>query len=172
MLRAEAIKLRFFEPRDIDLIAPLRSSAEAYDYFYEYDPYSREHQLQWWQNASLKQNEKNFVIAATDSDEAVGTIALVDIDMRNRKAEIGRIMIDGAHRSKGYGRVALALLAEYAFGHLNLRKLYLEVFSSNTKALALYEQAGFLKEGELKSHIYKNGDYRDITVMALFKEDV
>ena len=94
-------------------------------------------------------------------------ISIIDIDYRNHKCELGRVLIgDKKFRGQGIGSEMVNLLIDYAFNHLNMRKVYCEVFADNTNALHLYKKSGFLVEGTLKSHIYKNGQYKDIVIFA------
>ncbi len=169
MLTNTSIKLRNFETEDIEKLSTIRSSSKSYDYFYEFEPLNKTQQLNWWQNSYLKSSEKNFVIVCNDTQKVAGTISLVDIDQRNRKAELGRLFVFEEFSGKGFGSFSIELLIEYAFNHLNLQKIYLEVFAKNENAVSLYKKAGFKEEGCLKSHIYKNGEYLDILIMSLFK---
>lgn len=170
MLNNKKIKLRYFEPEDIELIMRIRSDSSTYDFFYEYEPLNKEQQLSWWQQSFLKKDEKNFIIALSNNNEAIGTISLTNIDNRNRKAEFGRFFIYKDFLGKGYGKDSLNLIIEYAFNHMNLKKLYLEVFSENKVAIEVYKKNGFIEEGCLKSHIYKSGNYLDVLIMALIRE--
>jgi RimJ/RimL family protein N-acetyltransferase len=52
-----------------------------------------------------------------------------------------------------------------------LRKLALGVFPDNDRAIAVYERAGFVREG-LRRLQYRSGDvWRDELLMAWFPED-
>jgi len=169
MLSNELIKLRYFEPEDIDKLMTIRSSSKSYDFFYEFEPLNKTQQLQWWESSYNKKNEKNFIIISQETNQLVGTISLVNIDNRNKKAELGRLFVFDEYLGKGFSKDAMKLVIDYGFKHLNLHKIYLEVFTANKKAISLYEKMGFKEEGCLKAHIYKNGDYLDILLMSLFR---
>jgi RimJ/RimL family protein N-acetyltransferase len=50
-----------------------------------------------------------------------------------------------------------------------LRKLYLKVFSDNTRAIRLYESLGFVEEGRLKGDVLRgDGTYGDTLIMSHF----
>ena len=74
-------------------------------------------------------------------------------------------------QSRGYGTSTVRQLIEYAFRTLNLRKIYLRVLSDNLNAIKLYKKLGFIVEGELKSHVYKNGEYKNLLLMGLTRTD-
>lgn len=171
MLIDDKIKLRYFELDDITKLSTIRSLPENYKFFYEFEPLNKEQQLSWWQNSYNKQNEKNFIIVKQESEELIGTVSLVNIDTRNRNAELGRLFVFNEFSGKGYAKLAVKQIINYAFKHLNLQKVFLEVISNNDNAIKLYEKIGFKEEGCLKSHIFKNGQYIDIMMMALFKNN-
>ena len=167
MLTSEKIKLRYFESKDFDEIIKIRSSADTYEFFFEYEPFNSKQQQTWWEQSYQKNNEKNFIIV-DNKDNFLGTISLLNIDMRSKKAELGRFFISEYNRGNHFGTISITLLLEYAFKHLNMNKVYLEVFSHNKQAIFLYEQIGFTREGLLHKHIFKNGQYCDVVVYAIF----
>lgn len=57
---------------------------------------------------------------------------------QNRDGTLG-IAIAGPHQAQGYGTEIMEWLIPYAFKTLGLRRLTLQVFSSNPGAVALYE---------------------------------
>jgi len=60
---------------------------------------------------------------------------------------------------------------DYAFNELNIRKITLSLLSKNLRALSLYKKYGFIREGLLKDEQFKNGNYYDVILMALFNEN-
>ncbi|MEA1915394.1 MAG: UDP-4-amino-4,6-dideoxy-N-acetyl-beta-L-altrosamine N-acetyltransferase [Campylobacterota bacterium] len=167
MLNSDRLKFRYFENKDLEDVMKIRSSSQAYDFFFEYEPFNKEQQFSWWQQSYKQSNEKNFIIV-DHNDVFVGTVSLVNIDMRSKKAELGRFFINEHNRKNGIGMEAMDILIHYAFNHLNLNKIYLEVFSKNTEAVALYEKLGFTNEGSLKNHVFKNGEYLDVEIYSIF----
>ena len=63
-------------------------------------------------------------------------------------------------------------LTEYAINwarDAGLRKLYLKVFETNTRAIRLYESLGFVEEARLKGdYLRADGAYGDTIIMAVF----
>ena len=55
--------------------------------------------------------------------------------------------------------------------HLNLNRIFLNVFENNPRAIRAYEKAGFVLEGRLRQAEFKDGKYIDILVMSILKDD-
>lgn len=172
MLSNGQIRLRPLSVSDAERLVLWRFSEENYDFFYEYFPVSVEQNVEWIRSVTAKQTEVNFVVERVSDKTPFGMISLVDIDMRNQKCEMARVLIGNSSLRKcGYGKQMLDLLLEYAFLHLNMHKVYCEVLANNKKAVLFYEKYGFRTDGVLKEHIYKSGCFQDVLHMTFFKED-
>ncbi len=171
MLHGRRIKLRAIEEQDLPLLVRWRTEARAYEHFYEYEPLSIRQQQAWYERQLGDGSQKNFVISLPDG-KAVGTASLVNIDLRNRKAEYGRLLIgDEDAKGVGYGVDAELLVLQYAFHHLGLNRLYSEVLAANTSVLELHKSLGFREEGRLRQAIYKAGAFQDVVLLAILRED-
>ena len=113
--------------------------------------------------------EVNLAICVVDTDDHVGNVYLRDIDWVARTAELHIFIGEGEMRSKGYGGAAVRLLCDYAFRTLNLRKIHLRVLAGNLAARKVYERTGFVEEGTLRAHVYKDGSYQDLVMMGLVR---
>ncbi|MDI6787718.1 MAG: UDP-4-amino-4,6-dideoxy-N-acetyl-beta-L-altrosamine N-acetyltransferase [Planctomycetota bacterium] len=171
MLVGKRIRLRAVEEKDLPKIVEWRNKPEIYQYFYEYEPLSNAQQKIWFEKFLKNESEKYFIIETT-AGKAIGTVGLTHIDWRNRKCEWGRFLIgEKKHQGKGYGKEAVALILKYVFEHLNMHKLYCDLFASNQKVISLYKSSGFEIEGTLRKHVFKNGDYQDVVMMGMLKEE-
>jgi diamine N-acetyltransferase len=101
----------------------------------------------------------------------VGLVELVEIDHMHRRAEF-LIMISPEKQRRGYARAATRLAINYAFRVLNLYKLYLLVDVDNDRAIAIYEGAGFQREGVLRDEFFSDGRYHSVVRMCLFQHQV
>lgn len=162
--------MRPLEKEDADLLRRWRFAEANYAYFYEFVPTSRMQNEAWLENTLRKSSEINFIVTENVEGRDIGMISLIDIDMRNRKCEMGRVLIaDENSRGKGIGQQVIEMLLEYAFQHLNMHKVYCEVFADNEAAVRLYQKCGFEKDGLFEKHIYKNGAYKDVIHMSIIK---
>lgn len=102
--------------------------------------------------------------------EAVGTVGVFGIDEVARHGEVGIALI-GSARGRGIGSEAMAQILEFAFVRGNLRRIHLEVISSNAAAIRVYEKLGFVAEGRQREHAWVRGRYEDIVRMGLLRAE-
>ncbi len=108
-----------------------------------------------------------YTFLVSVDDKPIGTIALMNVDTRNRHAELAIVIGDKNYWSLGYGTKMLRQLIDYAFEGLNLRRVYLRVFSFNKRAIGLYEKFGFIHEGTMREMLYRDGQYHDVLIFGL-----
>lgn len=103
-----------------------------------------------------------LVIVLRDADRAIGTIDLHEIDWTSRRASLGIMVGKADCRGKGYGSEAIRLMLGYGFETLNLHRIQLDVFEFNEAGIRCYERIGFVKEGVLREHLFREGRYHDV----------
>lgn len=54
---------------------------------------------------------------------------------------------------------------------MGLDKIYLYTISNNERARKVYLKNGFIHEGVLRKHYFCNGDYQDLWVMSILKNE-
>jgi RimJ/RimL family protein N-acetyltransferase len=106
-------------------------------------------------------------VALNDADEVVGWCDVVRIDQESFRHgwRLGMGLLP-AVRGRGIGR-RLAEAAIAAATAQGAERIELEVFASNTRAIALYEQLGFVREGVKRRARKVDGEYEDIVLMGL-----
>ena len=72
-------------------------------------------------------------------------------------------------RGKGYGTEVVRLLCEYAFRHLNLRKVWAKVHSDNIPSIRVLEKNGFSLSGRFREHVWSDGRYLDELIYEKFR---
>jgi RimJ/RimL family protein N-acetyltransferase len=104
-------------------------------------------------------------------DEVVGNV-LVSLDRNVVSEHIGTLSICVANdwREVGVGSALVRAAIDWARDH-GLVKLALGVFPDNERAIAVYERAGFVREG-VRRRQYRgpNGTFRDELLMAWFAD--
>jgi ribosomal protein S18 acetylase RimI-like enzyme len=105
--------------------------------------------------------------ASLVADAAGQIVGHIHVDAgRFGAGEIG-MLVDPAWRGRGVGSALLQGAIEWARAH-DLHKLGLDVFPSNTAAIALYRKHGFVEEGlRIKHYRRASGELWDAVVMGL-----
>ena len=173
------VKLRPVEKDDLAILYRMRIANDHA--FYGWRPITMTGQREWFEAISHDLTKEAFVLVrepgSIDGDDEfekqfgidIGFCQVVDIDHRNGTAEVGGFMIDGACQQQGYGSAMIDMLVEFCFNDIGLRKLYLEVFASNNNVVRIYEKLEFSIEGILKEHVWKNGHWQDVLIMAKYR---
>ena len=163
------VTLRPLERGDLHFVHQLNNNRTVMGYWFE-EPYESFVELEELYRKHIHdQSERRFIVE-DGAQERVGLVELVEIDHLHRRAEF-LIMIAPGHQSRGYARAATRLAINYAFRVLNLYKLYLLVDVDNGRAIRIYEDAGFQREGVLVDEYFSDGRYRSVVRMRLFQHE-
>ena len=167
-MRDDLVDLRPLEEDDLTQVALWRQSESGRLAFFSPEPTSISGQAEWYARYLRDPTDFMFIVTV-DGGPPAGTVALSNIDVRNQRAELGRVFIaDDGSRQKGIATAACTLLLAYAADDLHLRKLYLRVYASNHAAIHLYEKLGFEREGLLREEVFARGRWQDVLHMARF----
>ncbi|MBI4299849.1 MAG: GNAT family N-acetyltransferase [Chloroflexi bacterium] len=100
-------------------------------------------------------------IMETKDGLPIGFILYMDMDLRNRRAELGALIGEKEYWSKGYGTDAMLTFMDYLFGERNLHKVFLRTLAYNHRAQRAIEKCGFVKEGVFRDDFYVLGEWHD-----------
>jgi diamine N-acetyltransferase len=169
LLTGDLVTLRPIERADGPRLVAWRNEPYVMRGLFSYRPLALAEHEQWFEGYLTRDDEILFVIETTDGT-AIGTIGLSNIDFRNRKAELGRMLIgDQSYLGRGYAKAATLLLLDYAFRELNLHRLYLEVLADNHAAVSLYRCCHFEVEGRCRDAYFGDGRFQDVLVMGILE---
>ena len=62
-------------------------------------------------------------------------------------------------------------MINYIFSVHDMNKIYTQVRLGHERNLRLNESIGFVKEGVLRQHIYNRGEFKDVVVQGVLKEE-
>lgn len=124
---------------------------------------------------SAAEREKRFAnpppgmahFVALVEGKAVGSASLHRQE-RHRRSHAGDIgmAVHDAYAGRGVGTALLAALVDLADNWWNLRRIELDVYADNARAIALYERFGFEREGLRRAFAWRDGGYVDSLSMA------
>lgn len=136
-----------------------------------YRPVHETTHREWLNGVSNRPDAVAFAISLKKTKRLVGVCQLTGISRVHRGAELQIRLGDGRWRGRGLGVEAVQLLVDFAFKDLNLHRVSLHVFRTNTRAIRTYERAGFSLEGALRDAAYVDGRYVDVLVMSILRAE-
>jgi RimJ/RimL family protein N-acetyltransferase len=105
-----------------------------------------------------------------EGGEFVGFAALVRIDPDAHEAEAGYIVSPRA-RGRGVAARALRLLTEWALDELALERVELRITPENLPSIRVAERCGYVREGVLRSVLFKQSTRSDLAVYSRLPSD-
>lgn len=111
-------------------------------------------------------NPPDIWFAVCDGEILIGIAGLHNIKYIQRNAELAILIGEKQDRSNGKGSIILKLIEEYAFGTLNLHRLYAYVYGDNVGALHFFKRCLWEHEGTMKDASFWNYRFRDIEIWA------
>jgi RimJ/RimL family protein N-acetyltransferase len=112
-----------------------------------------------------------FMIHSLAEDKPVGLVELSGFNWAAGDCWVGIGLGEPEIWGKGYGFEALNLILRYAFRELNLRRVTLNVFEYNPRAIRCYEKCGFQHEGRARSAMNRDGRRWDILYMGCLRDE-
>jgi RimJ/RimL family protein N-acetyltransferase len=136
-----------------------------------YRPVTEAEHTEWFEAIQRRTDTVIFGIRLLDTQRLIGSCQLHSINAIHRSAELQIRLGESEGRGHGYGTEAVQLLLDFAFKDLNLRRVYVHVLVTNGRALRLYEKAGFVREGTLREAAHIDGQYVDIALLGILRDE-
>jgi diamine N-acetyltransferase len=112
---------------------------------------------------------RHFIVEAGEGYPSAGFVILQGCRNPNASVELKRIVLQP--KGLGYGRACVRLLVQMAFRDLGAHRFWLDVRSTNVRALALYRSEGFVEEGLLRESVRSGSGYDSLVVLSLLKDE-
>lgn len=121
---------------------------------------------------NMKPESHYFTIRALTDNRLLGDIELNVINgWLGRDAYVGIGLGAREDWGKGYGTDAMKIMLRFAFAEVNLRRVTLNTFEYNPRAIRSYEKAGFKREGIMRGALLKDGRRWDMIYMGILREE-
>jgi len=121
----------------------------------------------FWISEMIRADEHLVLVAESDGEVVGNVLVSVDRGVATEHLGVLSITISEDWRDVGIGTELIAAAQRWS-GERGLRKISLGVFPDNERAIAVYERAGFVREG-LRRMQYRSGEaFRDEVLMAWF----
>ena len=173
-IESKRIKLRKLKLSDADDIYKNLQNKEMVKWTLNIPwPYKKEHAIKFIRRTHYKIRKKKsyaFSIVLKEIDKVIGVVDLMNIDWKNKNAEIG-YWIGKRYWNKGFATEAVKLMLKFAFEKLKLHRVYASLFEENKASRRVLEKCGFKLEGILREHRYKHGKWHNELVFGLLKKE-
>ena len=175
MLRGQKVVLRAMTRADLPTFVRWFNDAEVTQFLGgNMWPMSPESEERWF-DRQIQENPLILCIetlaAAGENGVLIGNIGLHNLSERNHHAELGIIIGEKEHWSRGYGSDAIKTLLRYGFDELNYHQVYLRVYDFNPRGIRCYEKCGFKMEGRLRQHMFRHGEWHDEIMMGVLRDE-
>ncbi|MCK4442616.1 MAG: UDP-2,4-diacetamido-2,4,6-trideoxy-beta-L-altropyranose hydrolase, partial [Sulfurovaceae bacterium] len=156
----EFINFTELSSKDKKMILEWRNHPNIRKWMYNRELISLDEHLNYIDSLSTKKDRLYFMVKY--KSEVIGVIDFTNIDYINKKTDFG---IYAKPNSRGFGKILMSSIINYAFYTLKVDRLIAEVFTKNAKAISLYKKFNF------KQIDIKVVDSRDMIVMELKNEN-
>lgn len=112
-------------------------------------------------------NSKDFLVEAGEITP-VGICSYKNILWKNRSCELSYTMNEKDPKQL-FALDALAIMIHFLFNELNIARIQAVLPEFAAPEIFAFEKSGFIREGRLREHFYKDGGFKDVYVYVLFK---
>jgi len=171
-LYGNKVKLRAIEYDDLEFLREMINDPWIESMVYGWSfPVSKKQQIDWYESLS-KNSYSMHLIIETKEEGPVGVAGLRDIDWKNRCADGGIKLQNRKNMSKGIATDTYMTLLRYGFYELQLNRVNGSVLEYNQASLNFtINKIGYKQEGIRRKAIFKNGEYHDLILIGILKED-
>jgi ribosomal-protein-alanine N-acetyltransferase len=172
LVRGPSLALRYPTLGDAPGLFALASDPEV-TRFFSWGPYRHEREAEAWL-ATLPERRARAIaleLAIADrDDQAIGITLLSELNLRDRRAVVGT-WLGRRHWGTGANREVKGLIAQLAFGPLDLERLGAYADLDNPRSRKALERLGFRQEGVLRAFHRHDDQPHDVAVYALLRQD-
>jgi RimJ/RimL family protein N-acetyltransferase len=140
---ADGIQLRLLTQQDLPLTLAWRNRDAVRCWFKHGDMLSMSEHQRWFDQHQSGDDAFMFMVGHIETGVPVGQVSIYNIDRDIGEAEVGRFIAAPAESGKGLMRAAILKLVDFGFRELALKRVFLEVYRDNLRAIQLYESVGF-----------------------------
>jgi ribosomal-protein-alanine N-acetyltransferase len=136
-------------------------------------PYNERMARDWISEVDQKRDQRSelvFIITNRTSGEIIGAIGLMSLDREHSRAKIG-YWIGRPFWNRGYATEAVCAILDYGFRVLGLHRIYAYYLTRNRASGRVMDKCGMRYEGVLRQHVQKNGNFEDIAVHGILREE-
>lgn len=169
MLHGNKVILRPIERQDLANYVRWFQDREVLRYFGPYLPLNLAQEEAWYERQNSERETINFAVEY--EGQHIGGCGFINIDYRQRHAEVGLFIGEKSLWNQGLGQDVLTTIVDYGFNYLNFHRIYLRVFAENEGAVHVYEKVGFTQEGRHRESEWRHGRWHDLLWMSILEKE-
>ncbi len=169
MLETVRFRLKPVEEIDLHELLELQWDRDVMKLM-NFKPLSMGDQREWFK--SIGKNCLYFSVfeIKENKDQLIGLASLNQIDHFHQRASWGLKLMSGIY-GKGIGYEIALILLHFGFSNLNLIKIHGDRVSENIGSVKMCSKLGMREEGRLLKHCFQNGEFKDLTLIGILKEE-
>ena len=173
-LITQRLRLRQFEPRDVDGLHTCFGDGEAMR-FWNFPACQNKAETARWvkilARATSPHSYQAWAVAEKRGDRCIGMVNYHHREPHNRRLELGYILAP-PHHGQGLMTEALQALVTYCFDELRTHRIEAMISPDNGASIRLVERLGFQREGGPLRDYWRVGEqYRSVLVYGLIDSD-
>jgi len=124
----------------------------------------------WLENQIIKKDNRIFFIINAIDGKLIGHEGVIFFEENESTCELDNVVKAIDCKIPGIMRYAVKTLIDWLFNHLDMKKIFVRVFSDNLKAQTLYRHCGFSKTKEIGLKRKIQGDF--LSYVEISKSDI
>jgi RimJ/RimL family protein N-acetyltransferase len=168
LLEGKNVNLRVMEKEDLPLFSEWLNNPEFWGRYFAPLQRSRAEMEKMLESNPLEM--KAFMIEKKDGTK-IGLVSHFNmLAPYGKMQEIGYALVPG-ERGKGYCTEATQLMLDYLFLSKDIARIQATTHLGNAASQKVLEKAGFKREGTLRKAIQSRGEWTDLVIFSILREE-
>jgi RimJ/RimL family protein N-acetyltransferase len=121
--------------------------------------------------AKDSKEEIYLIVVKKSTNKPIGFVRLNFIDTVSRNMWLRFVVGDPKVWGKNFAHDALNHVLGWLFSELNIHRVTLETYATNTRAIRFFQKLGFKQEGVVRDAVYFDGKYYDIISLGILASE-
>jgi len=172
-LDTNRLQLREMTPQDVTALLKHLGNPEVVKYI-DMQPIKTIEQanewLRWMGSYFSAHDGLRWGITLKTDGTFIGSAGIHNWNREARYAEIGYDIAE-PYWGNGYATEVSQAIIDFGLTHMNLNRVEADIIEGNEASMRVLEKLGFQKEGILRQRVYKDGQYHNVHLFALLRND-
>jgi len=172
MLVGPRVVLRTFRETDVEALYDLMADVRTIGDFWPLRIGSAEQWLKSYRDDFWWTDEFGRLLLTDRSDRPLGYVNYFKAGNSYDGLEIGYRIFDPEDRGAGYMSEAVPLFVSFLFSAKKVEHIQALIHPENRGSQRIAEKTGFVCEGTMRRACYNRGEYHDLRIYSILREDV